>query len=400
MMVIELLVIFLLFGITLYPILLLCINGHSKDNKKITIILYFLIILVHSAISIWNGFYGPIFGADRDALEFHNAAISFINENDISYLFIPGWVYSIFLGIIYLLSVESWAIGCMLSTVCFAFLIYISIQIYEAIINATHKRDGIKDLYPFKILLFLGLIPSSILLTSITLREVYQMFFLSAALLFSIRHLQKGGAKNIFWMVFYLFALTSLHGSLIYYACIYLLIFILFRFRDVKIINKNSIGSIFLVFAAFLFIMDFDLLYELINKFIQGTEGSEDARAYYGFPSLSANLFSIISFIGISFVNYMIRPFPWEISNIVDVTTLFENALRLFFIWKMFFLKRFMSPSLVWVIIAALLLEVMWGMGTLNWGTAQRHHLIAWPLFVVAYYAAKMLKIKINNRII
>jgi hypothetical protein len=240
-----------------------------------------------------------------------------------------------------------------------------------------------------KIIVLIGLIPASIILTSITMREVYQMFFICATIYFTTKYTCK---KRIIYMIFMLcslFLFATLHASFKYYAVIYLFGLICFEARGFawSLKLKFKFFLLFIMSWILLFI-DVSLLHAIILKFVEGTSGAEDARAYYGLPLIEANIFSVINFMVISFFNYMVRPFPWEITSLVDILPLFENSLRLFFIWRIYQLRGHMSAAMTWALFAAMLLELLWGMGTLNWGTAQRHHLVAWPLFVVIYSAA------------
>lgn len=371
----------------------LAINSkiNTAQIRRHAALAYTVVIAIHASISIWNGFYGPIYGASNDALEFHKAAVLYFNENSTANLLIPGWVYSIFLAVVYELINDSWAIGCLLSTVVFGLLCIASINLYK-VLSVEKNIDFIgADKVTVFIILLMGLIPTSIVLTSITMREVYQMLFLCLLLLFSVKFLQ---APNLFDAVLILLLLAffaTLHALFIYYGGIYLIAFITFQFRKyLSLIPPILLLIIMLLAIGFLFMVDVSPMFAIVNKFVEGTGGAELARAYYGLPDISANIFSIISFMTISFLNYMVRPFLWEMTSVIDLTTFAENTLRLFFIWRLFVLRSYLSASMVWTIFAALLLELLWGMGTLNWGTAQRHHLVAWPLFVVLYFAVLM----------
>ena len=52
-------------------------------------------------IAVWNGFFGPSFGAEGDALLFHDIAVQFSQFGVFDAKFNIGWVYSMFLGSIY-----------------------------------------------------------------------------------------------------------------------------------------------------------------------------------------------------------------------------------------------------------------------------------------------------------
>lgn len=363
---------------------------HTVHGGQFALVAYAGMILMHATVSIWNGFYGPIFGASNDALEFHKAAVLYFNENSTTDLLIPGWIYSIFLAVAYELTIDSWAIGCLFSTVVFGFLCLTSLNLYKEL-SLKRTADFIdSDNAKICIFLLIGLIPTSIVLTSITMREIYQMLFLCILLIYSVKFIQKPRFMHAALILLTLFLFVTLHTSFIYYTAIYLVLFAFIQFRrTLAFVPPIFFVMSFMLMVGFLLIADVSAMSVIINKFIGGTGGSEAARAYYGLPDISGNIFSIMRFMFISFLNYMVRPFPWEMTSIIDLTTFAENALRIFFIWRILVLKSYLSVSITWTIFAALLLELLWGMGTLNWGTAQRHHLVAWPLFVISYFAVR-----------
>lgn len=377
------LILLLVVAIVLVKLLL----THS-DNKRL-IMTFVLVVVLHSIISIGNGLYGPIYGADNDALRFHDAAIQYFDINSNVDLLLPGWIYSIFLAVVYELTSYSWAIGSMLSTVFFAGFLVVSIFLYRTLsFNNTNAQIN-KRMIESRIIILIGLIPASIILTSITMREVYQMFFLGLSVLFTAKFFQRKQIRDLVFLILTLLIFVGLHTSFKYYAAIYLIALFCYQLR--KLFAKINLKYKILLFVAMclaLLFLNVSTFHAIVYKFVEGTTGAEDSRAYYGLPEIDANLFSIVSFMFVSLFNYMVRPFPWEMTSLVDILPFFENMLRIFILWRILQLKKFVTASMVWVLFAALLLELLWGMGTLNWGTAQRHHLVAWPLFVVVYYAA------------
>lgn len=380
---ISLLLLLILAAVLIKPLL------HHSDNKHL-IIAFGSAIALHSFISIGNGLYGPIFGADNDAFRFHVAALTYFDANSTADLILPGWVYSIFLACIYEITEYSWAIGGMLSTVFFAGVLVACIHLFREFNHNESNSRIDNNLTELKIIVLIGLIPASIILTSITMREVYQMFFICVAILYTAKFIKSKRLLDFILMIVALFLFAGLHASFMYYVGIYLLALFCLMMRKFifSLKNINKIFLLVVVICSAVLFVDVNILYVIISKFIEGTVGAEVSRAYYGLPPIAPDIFSIMSFMGISMFNYMTRPLPWEMTSYIDIFPLVENALRIFFIWRIFQLRRYITASMAWVLFAALLLELLWGMGTLNWGTAQRHHLVAWPLFVVVYYAA------------
>ena len=52
-------------------------------------------------VAIWNGFFGPSFGAEGDAVVFHEIATEVATTGVFDTKFNIGWIYAFFLGTIY-----------------------------------------------------------------------------------------------------------------------------------------------------------------------------------------------------------------------------------------------------------------------------------------------------------
>lgn len=398
----SILILFMIFGVAL-SINKATLVGH-KHHAQLILSVKLFVVLLHIIASVHVGTGGSIFGADRDAVVFYLASFpDGAAQMPEGYgmpqsIYVTGWFYSVFLSKIYALTTVSWVVGCLLSTLCFSILCFSVMCLYR-LLSGERKRISINYFFEIKIILLIGAIPVSIVLTSITMREVYQMLFMCLSVLYSVKYLQTSRLINVIYMLFALTSFATLHGSFIYYVGIYLLCFVLFNFRkSLAHVSKKSKILLFVIGLVAILIMDINWLYAMVSKFIEGIDGAEEARAYYGLPGLSADSLSILKFMLLSFANYLIRPFPWEVTSIVDIPAMLENALRIYFLAYFVVHRRHFSAALAWTVFAALLLEQIWAMGTLNWGTAERHHLVAWPLLVVAYYAlkAKMINSNLN----
>ena len=92
----------------------------------------------------------------------------------------------------------------------------------------------------------------------------------------------------------------------------------------------------------------------------------------------------------------MFEPLPWHISAASDVFVLFENILRGWLIWKAWrALRDACLPHrsvLMFIMFAYLIMETIWSIGTINWGTAARHHLTAIGLLLLAAFSASDVK--------
>src|SRR5699024_5393857 len=133
-----------------------------------------------------------------------------------------------------------------------------------------------------------------------------------------------------------------------------------------------------------------DALPIYIGSYREGYRGGssiEDARARYGVELNTNNVITVMLTFPLVFFNYMLVPFPWQISSLLDIYAVVENIFRLALILLgVKFIKSTKSeaiPSINQVMILFLLMEVLWSLGTVNWGTAIRHHLISYGLILL-----------------
>jgi hypothetical protein len=100
----------------------------------------------------------------------------------------------------------------------------------------------------------------------------------------------------------------------------------------------------------------------------------QDARAEYGKIFTMSNPLSIVP----CFLAYELMPIPGKIATIPDAVLFLENILRLFLIYTYWRRRSDLTQfqrSICDVILAMWFVqEFVWSIGTINWGTAARHH--------------------------
>ena len=90
------------------------------------------------------------------------------------------------------------------------------------------------------------------------------------------------------------------------------------------------------------------------------------------------------------FLQYLLKPFPWDISYSLDIVVMIEGYLRLYLLWLAYknFKIRKSNVNLGWVFIFFIFFinEFIWSLGTVNYGTAMRHHVVPFfCLLIVAF---------------
>ena len=130
--------------------------------------------LLRIALIIYNIEIAVLPGSEYDAGWFHNEAVRYSLYLDMKdwlleykWEYAVGWVYGAFLGhLYYFIGIDSWYISSLLS--CFVW--FLSALVFRKIMLKIKLN---KMNINFAILIYTFLIPSSIIYTSITLREVY-----------------------------------------------------------------------------------------------------------------------------------------------------------------------------------------------------------------------------------
>jgi hypothetical protein len=346
-------------------------------------------LLLRIIVAIWNGFYGPSFQADGDALNFHNAAVEY-SQDLIMHDFKIGWIYSNFLGIFYHFTAESLFLGSLLS--CFSWLA--SAYVLIAIMHLLPISKGDQ----FKAMLIYSLLPSSLAITSITLREPYQLLFINLVIYAGLKIYLNKSTLAWFILIFGLIGMGVLHYALIVFG-VFVMLFILIM---LGIRRKNFLSlTLLCIFLCIITIFGMQLFSSVapgsndgfVNAVINYQKAlvSIDARANYRFDVEINGIINFILFNLSAFFQYLFEPMPWRISSGIDLVIFFENILRLWLIWRLStsLLNAVPYKNLVpilFIFLSYFFLELIWSVGVANWGTAIRHHITAIGLLVVGAF--------------
>lgn len=356
--------------------------------------LIFLGFFLRLLIAIWNGFFGPSPGGEDDALTFHLEAVAAAHSDSPFGEFVVGWIYTQFLGGVYRYIGDSIFLGSLLSCltwVCSAYVL--STCMSMLCINKVLQR---------KLMLIYVVIPSSIMLTSITLREAYQLLFVNLAILSALKIYLK--SDFFYWAILGLsvVGMGALHGALMAFGVLFILGVLLMRFFFAK--KKKSIFVLIFVgaFSVSILIVALsvfgDLAYNLdaglfsaVEKYQEGVLNI-DARANYRSDIDISSPIGALTFIPTAVFQYLFEPMPWRISAMADIVQLMENCLRFYLIAKTIQALRrkdLIQKNLpIFLFFSYLVVEGIWSLGTGNWGTSIRHHIPAWGLLLLSYGAS------------
>jgi hypothetical protein len=264
-------------------------------------------------------------------------------------------------------------------------------------------------------MLIYALIPSSLMYTSITLREPFQLLFINLALYAALKIYFHRSIAH--WLVLFLAAVGMgvLHGALLASA-IFIIAGTLFllttrnrkgvSFTKVVLVSPIVILCLFYGFSLFISISSYgdrieDGFSVAVQTYQEGTMALEQRASYRAdieIIGLGGLILSLPSFL----FQYLFEPMPWKISSIVDVVVLLENMLRFWLIWNalkylvgsylnkpMFVARNYFGNErfIFFIFLSYLVIETLWSLGTSNWGTASRHHVPSLGLLLVAGFA-------------
>ena len=370
---------------------------------KLTLWLGFFLRLV---IAFVNGFVGPTYGSSDDSLGFHLIAVE-VSQNLVFDVFLLTHIYSYILGIFYFITTDSLFLGSALSALGWLASAFILLRIMRIL--------SFKMSNQWRVMLIYALIPSSLMYTSVTLREPFQLLFINLALYAALKiYFHR---SNAHWLVLFLAAvgMGALHGALLA-SGIFIIAGTLFlltsrnrkgvSFTKVVLVTPIVILCLFYGFLLFTSFTSYgDRLEDGLSVAVQTyQEGTMELvqRANYRtdveINGLGGLILSLPSFL----FQYLFEPMPWKISSIVDVVALLENMLRFWLIWNalkylvgsylnkpMFVAHNYFGYErcILFIFLSYLIIETLWSLGTSNWGTASRHHLPSLGLLLVASFA-------------
>lgn len=366
--------------------------------------LLFLGLALRIVVAIWNGFFGPSIGADFDAITFHLHAVEYAHNPTLGAFRIGVQPYETFLGLFYYATTGSLFLGSILS--CIVWLL--SALILTSCLKVLLVERSVQT----KVMLIYALLPSSIMFTAVTLREPYQLLFVNLAIYAILKIYLHKTDGHWLTLICALAGASLLHqGSLLAYG---LLLFagalLLVAMRGKKVIPWAKFGAVCAVSAAILwygFSFYGNISYDLSRGLVGAIEGFQQGliqnvgRATYRSEVIVHKLGDLLVFIPIALLQYLFEPFPWHVSATSDLVLVAENILRGWLIWKAW--KAFWSApklqrrTLLFIILSYFSLEMIWAIGTINWGTAVRHHIPAFGLLLLAAYAASDRKMRVGN---
>ena len=351
-------------------------------NKRLTI--YIACILLLEWFCIINAYVIDLKGASIDATKFHEAAISWTQFGSFRFV-VDAAFYSQLLGVVYLLFGKLEFVGAQLSVLA----LVIGAIYFEKILKIF--RVGQTHYWIIPLLLW----PSLVTRATTTMREPL-LICLTIVIVYNLvlfqqykRHL------NAVCAVGFCVCAALIHKAYAVVAIVivpYILFFVMqqqdrfYRSGVFYLRVGLTIGFVSLLWIVYrdlgnvrgmepvLALMSGDIEY---MQAVVDSKATKAARATYAVGIDFSSPGSIVSSFPLVMIYYIFSPFPWMIASAYDAYAALEGVFRLVGFMCLFVAYRNSvmdrkNLTIIFAILVALLM--VWAAGTVNYGTASRHH--------------------------
>jgi len=360
-------------------------------------------LVLRFGIAIVNAWLGPLPGAETDALTFH--AHASLDDLVPDYRFRMNHdLYSQLLGALYFIGGKSLFTGSAASVFMFLLSCLLLVRLLD-LLGTERGRVLIFVLY--------ALLPSQLLLESVTLREAWLLCLLLLGCYYGLRFVERGRGADLLLMLAGFVAAALLHRVLVIGGMLTLAIFVaaaLLR-RDAsqplqrRLLHGVVAAGIAASFLAVLYFTDAgrELVYEKLKGDLLVTIENyrndlhaEQPRSDFGVRFDHSSPTALLTSSATIYLYYLFSPFPHMVHTPLDVVAAIESALRLLLLvlslvalWRARGAQRWMFGLLF---LAWLAMTLVWASGTVCYGQAIRHHVLTnWIVMVLGGAGLAML---------
>ncbi len=291
--------------------------------------------------------------------------------------FLISRIISLFYSIFYESKMMAQSISVTLGTISVYLIYYLSNMLWD---HTSAKKAA----------WFTALFPTLILYSSITLREVYVVFFLLIALIGVVKFMQKKSFVSFIQAIISFFVLLLFHGPMAVGGFIFLtyLTLGLIKKQILKIYKlKLNLFSLFtiIIFSIpiilfftsvikFPYIGSINILFNLQEFIIKINSDIYGDASYPSFLIINDKLELMSKFI-LKIFYFLYSPFIWDIKKISHLFGFLDSIL--YFILTIYILKNskniIANPILRLLVLLFITYLIIYGIGTGNFGTGIRH---------------------------
>jgi hypothetical protein len=351
-------------------------------------------LILRVVIALWNGLDGPSFGADADAANFQSFAVAVSEGRWAPGAGLTSFSYAYVLGFIYRLTGPSLLLGSLLS--CAAWLASALVAV------AAMRLLRVGTAFQALAMVVYAVLPSSVLWTSVTLREPYQLLCVNIMLYASLRILIERSHRHWVCLLAAVAAGAMLHEALLGLGLFVISMLLVRQIWWTPWLARYRTAAVILLAVTVVAggLVVFRTLY--FNHSLAGGPAESVARYLQRglkFPSRTVYRHGVsidsppalLKFVPASLFAYLFEPMPWNVNAPIDAGFVAENVLRALLIGLGFRnWARAHGPErgqVAFVLAAYFCLETLWSVGTFNWGTAARHHIPALGLLLAGAFA-------------
>jgi hypothetical protein len=361
-------------------------------------------LLLRQVFALSTGF---LSGPYSDANWFHEWAIVRARELGLSgvKLTVGGEFYERLLGAAYDVLGTSPFLAAELSVLAFSASMIVFSNILRDL-GITRHRAGLLALYslPFSALYF----------TSTILREAFQLLGFVLAIQFALRYRRTGSPVALVPSCLSVFVMGLFHDGLVIFSAFFVVLVILWpvgsqrehgtmtsnALRSYRLVRRLGVAIVLLVIAiggtrlitrglgsgALAAILS-QRAFEFAARYREGGLRVQ-ARTNYDVRLDTSSPAAFAMSAARVFIYYLFSPFPWQVRGPADVLGASEVILR--FLLLAFALRELWRSegaerrTRAFLLVAYFSLAGLWSLGTVNYGTAYRHHVTTnWLLILL-----------------
>ena len=372
-----------------------------RENRQILLVVS-LTVLAHQVVVFADLFATGLFAFLSDAVTFHEKALALYDSGIFNLSFLlpkrDQGAFQQLLALLYRLGEPHIFLGRELSVLAFSLS---NCVLYKLVETCGQVR------WAAEILLLYGLLPSGLVHGSLTLRESFQGLALLVLVYRGFHFRDDMNIRNGLLLVLSAWFLSIWHLGLLGFS----LLFLLWLFRgncdsfvktNLKLVLAVMIIGIISISLGILPGFPLNQIFENKIKIAAfdwwNAFEAVRSRAFYGLGIRTDSLMGRVVTLPLALSYYWLAPMPWQITKWFDLYALLENSWRLvllgfaFYAFKMTDSGQKRNQAIL--LGAYFGVELIWAIGTLNWGTAMRHHLPAYGLVLLAGYPTLRMSLK------
>lgn len=361
-----------------------------RDRALMTMV--FLVLVLHQLAALVNAYGFTLPGGEADAYTFNSYAGSKIIDH--LSLAIGMRFYVNFLAVFHIFGGDSLLMGEEVSVLAFVLSALVLVRIIDVL--------GLEKYRVWLMLLF-GALPSTVIFSSLTLREPFELLFFMLGVYGGLRAF----LKPVWWAapvcVGSLLAAGLFQQLLMLYAfCAAAILFLVpaIAGRSRTRVMVAISGLVAVVLAGilalgliatprgdnYLAMIHRHPIRELMKYRHEVNSGRPRTEFETGLNDSSAAGF--VSSAALVYLNFLFAPFPWQIQGLMDAYACLESALRAVLLagsFAAFYLAvGGQRRQLLKLLLLYGSMTAMWALGTTNYGQAIRHHVLTNWILVLA----------------